>query len=90
MSAAGAALGVAELGRLQWRSRRGMLENDLVLTRFFARHGATLTATQAAALTQLTELSDPDLLDLLLARREPDGALATPEVQALLALLRQP
>ncbi|MCA0174890.1 MAG: succinate dehydrogenase assembly factor 2 [Proteobacteria bacterium] len=84
------ALSTAELGRLQWRCRRGLLENDLVLARFFRRHGDGLTADQGAALAQLMDLSDPDLLELLLARREPDGDLATPDVQALLGLLRQP
>ena len=40
------------------------------------------------------ELSDNDLLDLLLARREPDAALAPglddPAVHEVLALLRRP
>jgi antitoxin CptB len=33
-------------------------------------------------------LADNDLLDLLLARREPEGDLASPEVQEVLVLLR--
>lgn len=79
-----------QLGKLRWRCRRGLLENDLFIERFFSRHGATLTVRQARGLEALMDLSDNDLLDLLLRRREPDGALATPEVLEVLALLRTP
>ena len=34
------------------------------------------------------DLADNDLLDLLLARREPEGELATPDVAAVLGMLR--
>ena len=53
------------LGMLRWRCRRGMLENDLLIERFFQRHAEQLTASQAAALTQLMDLSDNELLDQL-------------------------
>ncbi|MCX7692909.1 MAG: succinate dehydrogenase assembly factor 2 [Tepidimonas ignava] len=79
-----------ELARLRWRCRRGLLENDLFIERFFARHGDTLTVRQARGLAALMDLADNDLLDLLLRRREPEGALATPEVIEVLALLRTP
>jgi len=36
------------------------------------------------------DLADNDLLDLLLARKEPEGDLDRAEVQEVLALLRQP
>ena len=76
------------LGKLRWRCRRGLLENDLVLERFFARHGSRLEAGQAAVLEELMQLADNDLMDLLLARREPWGELDRDEVRQLLALLR--
>jgi antitoxin CptB len=38
------------LSRLKWRCRRGLLENDLFLERFFRRHEETLNTTQAEAL----------------------------------------
>ncbi len=79
-----------ELSRLRWRCRRGLLENDLFIERFFERHGETLTQRQGQALLALMDLSDNDLLDLLLRRREPEGTLATPDVLAVLALLRTP
>jgi antitoxin CptB len=78
------------LSKLRWRCRRGMLENDLILERFFVRHGATLTERQAAALNALMELSDNDLLDLHLGRRAPrqiDEALDRDDVIAVLGLL---
>jgi antitoxin CptB len=77
-----------EVGKLRWRCRRGLLENDLFLERFFARHGASLTPQQGALLEELMQLSDNDLMDLLLRRREPDGELARPDMRQLLQLLR--
>jgi len=78
------------LSKLKWRCRRGLLENDLFVERFFARHEATLTENQAQALLALMDLSDNDLLDLLLARKEPEGELATEEVLTVLHQLRVP
>ena len=78
----------AELAKLRWRCRRGLLENDLFIERFFARHEATLTVSQAQGLGRLMDLADNDLLDLLLARREPVGDLDRAEVRDVLALMR--
>ena len=75
--------------RLRWRSRRGLLENDLILTRFLDAHEIELTDDEVDALTQLLDLSDNDLLDLLLGRTEPADLLASPNVCALLSKLRQ-
>ncbi len=77
------------LSKLRWRCRRGLLENDLFVERFFERHGATLTAAQAFGLTRLMDLPDNDLLDLLLRRRDPEGELASEDVLQVLAQLRQ-
>ena len=59
------------LSKLKWRCRRGLLENDLLIEKFFTRHEATLTVSQAKGLSDLMDLSDNDLLDLLLQRKEP-------------------
>ena len=80
------------LSRLRWRCRRGLLENDLFVERFFRRvdeEGEALTTRQADGLSALMDLSDPDLLDLLLARREPRGELDRADVHEVLALLRR-
>ncbi len=84
------ALDARVLSRLRWRCRRGLLENDLFVERFFARHEATLTASQARGLETLMDLADNDLLDLLLARSEPQGELARPEVVEVLSMMRTP
>ena len=88
MEAPLAPLDPTELSRLKWRCRRGLLENDLFIERFFQRYEATLTARQADGLQALTDLADNDLLDLLLARREPDAELNRPEVIEVLGMLR--
>ena len=58
------------LSKLKWRSRRGMLENDLFIERFFAKHESALTTDDEAGLYALMDLSDNDLMDLLLSRKE--------------------
>ena len=86
------------LSKLRWRCRRGLLENDLLIDRFFVRHEDTLTVPQAKGLTDLMNLSDNDLLDLLLKRREPQelqeadskACASTPEALVVLNLLRPP
>jgi len=85
-----APLDARSLSKLRWRCRRGLLENDLFIERFFRRHEETITTRQAEGLTALMDLSDNDLLDLLLARREPQDALDRPDVREVLALLRRP
>ncbi|MHB1199818.1 MAG: FAD assembly factor SdhE [Polaromonas sp.] len=59
------------LSKLKWRCRRGLLENDLLIEKFFAHHEATLSVRQAKGLNDLMDLADNDLLDLLLRRKEP-------------------
>ena len=64
-------LGERELSKLRWRCRRGLLENDLLIEKFFNCHEGTLTVSQAKGMGDLMDLSDNDLLDLLLRRKEP-------------------
>lgn len=74
--------------RLRWRARRGLLENDLIITRYLDANEQSLTDLEVGVLTRLFELGDNELLDLLLARKEPDEELNLPEVHAVLAKLR--
>ena len=84
------------LSKLRWRCRRGLLENDLLIERFFLHHEATLTVSQAKGLDDLMALSDNDLLDLLLRRKEPNQlsdslakeSASTAEALEVLSLLR--
>ena len=63
------------LARIRWRCRRGLLENDLILTRFLDAKGATLTEEQIAMLNKLLALPDNELWDLIAGRTEPDASV---------------
>jgi antitoxin CptB len=76
------------LSKLKWRCRRGLLENDLFVERFFERYEDSLTVGQSHALARLMELGDNDLLDLLLKRRSLEGEMNTSEVRQVLEMLR--
>ena len=79
----------ANRARLRWRSRRGLLENDIILTRFLDAHEESLTDEEVDALSRLLDLADNPLMDLILERAEPEGDVDLPQVRALLARLRQ-
>ena len=67
--ASSALINQRDLSKLRWRCRRGLLENDLFIERFFNTFEKTLTVNQAKGLNVLMDLSDNDLLDLHLARK---------------------
>ena len=69
--------------RLKWRSRRGLLELDLILGRFWQAHGGTLEAGEARALDRLLLLPDNDILDLVMARRAAEDPAIEPIVRQL-------
>jgi antitoxin CptB len=79
-----------QLSKLRWRCRRGLLENDLFLERFFKQHEDQLNTDHAHGLMQLMDLADNDLLDLLLRRKEPEAELDTDSVNRVLRMLRAP
>jgi antitoxin CptB len=74
-----------QMSRLRWRCRRGMLENDLILTRFLDARGATMDGDDVAALDRLLDLADGELWDVLAGRKEPQDAALRPLVEALRA-----
>jgi antitoxin CptB len=79
------------LSKLKWRCRRGLLENDLFIERFFRQFESTLTVRQAQGLSALMDLSDNDLLDLHLGRKplaEVEPGLDRQEVREVLMMLR--
>jgi antitoxin CptB len=77
------------LSRLRWSARRGLLENDLIIERFFNRYAQTLSMTDVFSLDQQFDLSDNDLLDLFLGRTQPSGNLDCLEVKQVLKQLQQ-
>ena len=56
--------------RLRWKSRRGLLELDLVFERFWKGEGRTMDEADAAALERLLAMPDNDLLDLVMGRAQ--------------------
>ncbi|MFM9879495.1 MAG: succinate dehydrogenase assembly factor 2 [Burkholderiaceae bacterium] len=80
----------ATSSKLRWRCRRGMLENDLLIARFFKNYGSCLTQQHVTGMNTLMELADNDLLDLLLGRKQLDAGMDDIAVALVLNLLRQP
>jgi len=74
--------------RLRWRARRGLLENDLILSRFFSHHGDALTATEMISIECLLDLPENELLDVLLERTNLPAAIDIPETRAMVHRLR--
>ena len=68
-----------EFNRLRWRSRRGMLELDLLLLPFFDEVFAELEFDEQQAFIKLLEQDDPDLWDWFSRKSESDD----PELAAL-------
>ena len=67
---------------MKWRSRRGLLELDIVLERFWSRTNG-LDDGDAAALARLLELPDNDLLDLVMGRADTNETYLGPMLQRL-------
>lgn len=61
-------LAVAELDRVRWSCRRGLLELDLILDRFNRQHLATLDVVRLEEFKALLALEDNELLDLIMER----------------------
>ncbi|MEO6565311.1 MAG: succinate dehydrogenase assembly factor 2 [Casimicrobiaceae bacterium] len=78
-------LDAERLNRIRWRCRRGMLENDLLLTRFLDARGAAIAEDEVAMLDVLLELPDNELWDLLSGRTVPEDDGVGPLLQQLRA-----
>lgn len=74
--------------RLRWRARRGLLENDLILTRFLDTCEAHLTDQDVVALTRLFEMGDNELLDVLLGRTDLWGEYDDPDIRRLVEQMK--
>lgn len=75
---------MAELDRIRWRCKRGLLELDLVLEAFQREHLEKLSPTELAAFSRLLDSADNDLWDWVSARGEP----ADPSLAGLVHRLR--
>ncbi len=72
--------------RLKWRSRRGLLELDLVFERYWKDNGAGMTEDEARELERLLLLPDNDLLDLVMGRARAGNAACATLVEKLKAV----
>lgn len=59
---------MAELNKIRWHCRRGLLELDLILEKFNERHLLVLDPEQLDRYRELLEFQDNDLLDLVMGR----------------------
>jgi antitoxin CptB len=81
------AIDAPALSKLRWRCRRGLLENDLLIERFFSRP-EPVTQSEARGLYLLMDLADNDLLDIFLGRKKPHANLDRPEVRQVIEAVR--
>ena len=82
-------LGERALSKLRWRCRRGLLENDLFIERFFNRFAPQMTVGQARGMYVLMDLSDNYLMDLLMKRKPLGSDIESEEVSEVLTMLMQ-
>ncbi len=80
-------LGEGALSKLRWRCRRGLLENDLFIERFFNRYATQMTVGQARGMYILMDLSDNDLMDLFMKRKPLGADIESEEVSEVLTLI---
>jgi len=62
---------MAEIDRIRWRCRRGLLELDLVLEAFLREELGSLTPEELGAFTRLLDAPDNDLWDWVSGRGDP-------------------
>jgi len=58
--------------RIRWHARRGLLENDILLERFFELELMLLSPDELLQLDTLLQLGDNELLDILMGRKDCD------------------
>lgn len=64
----------AEIARMRWRCRRGLLELDLVLVPFVDKHYASLSEAQKVDFDVLLDLPDNILWDKITGKEPADHA----------------
>ncbi len=71
--------------RIRWRARRGLLENDILLERFFALELMLLSVEELRQLEVLLQLGDNALLDVLMGRKICDDVALRPMAARIVA-----
>ena len=75
---------MTDLDRIRWRCRRGLLELDLVLSKFLEERFDSLTELQKEKFVQLINNSDNDLWDLISKRK----SIANHELREIIEILQ--
>jgi antitoxin CptB len=70
--------------KLIWNCRRGMLELDLILSRFIEQHLGMLTPEQKQVFARLLDFPDPDIYAYLMGQLTSSD----PEIRHFVAHLR--
>lgn len=65
---------MAEMDRIRWHCRRGLLELDLVLSKFLENHFETLSGEQREVFVRLLDYPDNDLWDFVTGKQAPPDA----------------
>ena len=74
--------------KIIWRARRGLLENDIILKRFFSKYQEDLSEAEWLALEKLLDETDNELLDIILGIKELNENALSPETLSILFKLR--
>ena len=74
--------------KIIWRARRGLLENDIILKRFFLKYQKDLSGGEWLALEKLLSKTDNELLDIILGIEKLDEIALSPETLSILSKLR--
>ena len=72
-----------ELDRIRWRCRRGMLELDIVLQGFVAKHYMQLDEIELRHFDTLLSLPDNDLWDMITSKKKVEDIKLQPVLQLL-------
>ena len=74
--------------RIRWRSRRGLLELDIVLGQFIEAHYEQLDEAEMQAFEALLDMPDNPLWDMIAGRAERGAQEEHGELQVVLEKIR--
>ncbi|WP_018150271.1 FAD assembly factor SdhE [Leeia oryzae] len=74
---------MSDFDRIRWRSRRGLLELDIILERFLINEWHGLSLEEQAIYVEILEETDNDLLDMLNGRTDTQVAHWVPMIERL-------
>jgi len=73
---------MAQIDRVRWHCRRGLLELDVVLMRFLDQHFEALSMQERIVLDRLLDYADNDLWNFLTGKQVPPD----PDIARIISL----